>query len=102
MADSKFHPQSLGGGGLPIAQSSKSVPPGWSEKFSYQYPFKKWKRDLLMWASTTDLDHMQIGPAMVLRLDGVSREIGNYMAEQAELSWRQPILKSALAWHHPI
>ena len=38
--------------------------------------------DFKLWVRTTDLDHTQVGPALALRLEGVCREIANYLADQ--------------------
>ena len=47
-----------------------------------QYPFRRWKIDLAMWITTTELDHTAIGPAIVMRLDGAPRQLGEHLAKQ--------------------
>ena len=46
------------------------------------YPHKKWMRDIILWASVTELANAQQGPAVVLQLFGVAREIADQLDDQ--------------------
>ena len=84
MADSKMEQQvwGHGPGGLPLNQSTAKIPPGWSEATSYKYTFRRFLIEFQVWMTRTELTHHQIGPALVSRLDGAPRRIGELMAAQ--------------------
>ena len=43
------------------------------------YSFRWWKLNLKLWLATTELQNHAIGPAIVLRLDGAPRQLGEEM-----------------------
>ena len=55
--------------GLPLAAYTKGTPPGWRPALTH-YPFRRYLERLRLWYRMTDLEAVQIGPAVAGRLQG--------------------------------
>jgi len=51
------------------------TPPAWDTSLDKQYPLRIWMSDMLLWDGATEVDVQRRGPAVVMRLSGVAREI---------------------------
>ena len=69
--------QDQSGFNLPLRASTPKVPPGWNDATSYQWSFRQYKQALSLWLATTELSDENLGPAMVLRLEGTAKAVGN-------------------------
>ena len=68
---------SLGGGnhGYGFQQNSTKLPPTLDINMEQRYPIVDWVADIRVWEQSTDLAQRQHGPAIVLALTGLPREI---------------------------
>ena len=77
---------SLGDGisahGLPLHAHLDKVPPGWHPGAEAKYPYRKFRKDFLVWVQTTSLEKHRIGPALVLRMADTPKEIGQALMEE--------------------
>ena len=51
------------------------TPPAWDPNMEPGYSFRHWSGDILMWSLATDVPQNQQGPAIVLRLGGLARQL---------------------------
>ena len=58
------------------------VPPPWNPAWQSRYPYKKWVRDITLWAMATDIPQAQVAANVVLRLGGTAREMCEELDEQ--------------------
>ena len=58
------------------------VPPPWNPAWQSRYPYKKWVRDITLWAMATDIPSTQVAANVVLRLGGTAREMCEELDEQ--------------------
>ena len=94
MAQSRFVPTLAD-----LGVSNHKVPPAWGPALDTRLPFREWKRLLLLWKATTDLDKEKIGPAVVSRLSGTAQEIGfELFAMQSSLAAASGISGSVLEY----
>ena len=68
-----------------VEQTSLKVPPAWSEQWEASCPLRHYASDLITWAAATDLEANKQGPAAVLQLGGLARQMAREM-NQAELA----------------
>ena len=66
-----------GDGGNLHGHSTIKVPPAWDPRSEDTYPFRKWIRDLGLWAVTTDMDENRQAGAVALQLGGLAREVAS-------------------------
>ena len=69
-------------GSLPFEHSTPKIPPGWSEAIAHRDSFQRWRKDLQLWASGTELDQARIGPAVAQRLEGTAKEVAMAQMER--------------------
>ena len=83
---------------------TNKVPPGWDPASNSSYSFDRWQKDLIYWSMFTDLPERSQGPAVLLQLGGMAREIATEMnpadiQNGALVDWEDgngPILTSGL------
>ena len=71
---------------LPLRASTTKIPPGWNEATSYNWSFRQYKQALSLWLATTELDPFKIGPALVARLEGTAKVVGQ-LKHETECEW---------------
>ena len=58
---------------------TNKVPLGWGPASNSSYSFDRWQKDLIYWSMFTDLPERSQGPAVLLQLGGMAREIAMEM-----------------------
>ena len=79
-----FHPrQAIQGAGSKWLhwqpQMNAKTPPPWSPDLQWDYPFRRYAKDLLVWAASTDVPLAQQGPSAMLQLQGGARTLVDQM-----------------------
>ena len=67
--DSEFFNKMAEHTGLPLDAYNRTTPPGWRPSLTH-YPFRRYLDRLRLWYRMTDLEVVQIGPAVAGRLQG--------------------------------
>ena len=72
------HPDHSSGASWALLGSNK-VPPYCGTELAESYPYRVWLQDLQLWAQSTDLEEVKLGPAVAGRLGGVARSLAREM-----------------------
>eukprot|EP00971_Amphidinium_carterae_P039641 778948-Amphidinium_carterae.1 len=58
-----------------ISSATLKVPPTWNPSWESRYSFRQWMRDVMLWATATDVPVQSQAAAVCMRLGGAAKEL---------------------------
>lgn len=68
---------------FPAQGNALRTPPSWNPDQEYQYPFRQWARNIMLWSIATDLEPARKAASVLLVLKGAAKELARQIPPQA-------------------